>query len=65
MKVSISHKNNFKGVSYQAQALLMSKSVFAKSPYAKLCKSFGFEGEGKFFLQEQALLLVIKTNSHS
>lgn len=58
MKVSISHKNNFKGVSYQAQALLMSKSVFAKSPYAKLCKSFGFEGEGKFFLQEQALLLV-------
>ncbi|WP_244196331.1 leucyl aminopeptidase [Helicobacter labetoulli] len=36
----------------------MAKSAFGKSAYAKQCKVFGFEGEGKFFLQESGTLIV-------
>lgn len=37
---------------------IMSKADFAKSSYAKLTKPFGFEGEGRFLLQESHTLLV-------
>lgn len=42
----------------QAQAVILSKKEFLKSPYAKQTKPFGFEGEGKFFLQSAQMLLV-------
>lgn len=45
-------------VKAQAQALIMTKDFFAKSAFAKKCKSFGFEGDGYFFLQENATLFV-------
>lgn len=55
MKIRIvkSQTTNAKG----AQAVLLTKSAFAKSSYAKLCKSFGFEGEGKFFIQDLKTLV--------
>lgn len=42
----------------QAQAIITTKEAFLKSALAKRCKGFGFEGEGRFFLQESASLLV-------
>lgn len=55
IKIGVITKHNNKN---SAQALLTTKQAFAKSAYAKACKAFGFEGEGKFFLQEQSLLIV-------
>uniref|UniRef100_UPI0035568CE3 leucyl aminopeptidase n=3 Tax=Helicobacter cinaedi TaxID=213 RepID=UPI0035568CE3 len=56
MKVSIS--KSIKNEKKYAQCVVMAKSAFGKSAYAKLCKPFGFEGEGKFFLQEGRILVV-------
>ena len=57
MKINIV-KIQAKGTKLSAQAVLMSKSAFAKSSYAKVSKVYGFEGEGKFFIQESHTLLI-------
>lgn len=56
MKVSIS--KSVKNEKKYAQCVVIAKSAFGKSAYAKQCKVFGFEGEGKFFLQESGTLIV-------
>lgn len=57
MNISIS-KTPPKMTKSSAQAVIMAKDTFMKSPYAKLCKPFGFEGDGKFFLQESHTLII-------
>ncbi|TLE01942.1 leucyl aminopeptidase [Helicobacter japonicus] len=57
MKINIV-KTEGKNVRSSAKAVLIAKSAFEKSPYAKICKAFGFEGEGKFFIQESHTLLL-------
>ncbi|CAM3321780.1 leucyl aminopeptidase [Helicobacter labetoulli] len=56
MKISI--LKSIKNEKKYAQCVVMAKSAFGKSAYAKQCKVFGFEGEGKFFLQESGTLIV-------
>lgn len=53
MKINI--QSTFKS---QAQAIIMGKEAFLKSPYAKKTQPYGFEGEGKFFLQESQTLFI-------
>lgn len=56
MKVSIA--KILKNTEKSAKAVIMSKGDFSKSIYAKVCKDFGFDGDGKFFLQKSHTLLV-------
>lgn len=57
MKISISKTQN-KNTKLSAKAVIIAKSAYGKSSYAKACKAFGFEGEGRFFIQESHTLLL-------
>lgn len=57
MKISIAKTQN-KVLKASANIVLLPKSAFSKSAYAKVCKPFGFEGEGRFFIQQTHTLLV-------
>ncbi|TLD82081.1 leucyl aminopeptidase [Helicobacter sp. MIT 05-5293] len=55
MKVSIAQGQNIK---IDANVCIAKKSDFTKSASFKKLKAFGFEGEGKFFSQEEKTLYV-------
>lgn len=55
MKVSIAQEQNTK---VNANVWITKKSNFIKSEHFKKLKTFGFEGEGKFFSQEEKILYV-------
>lgn len=55
MKVSIAQEQNTKA---NANVWITKKSNFIKSEHFKKLKTFGFEGEGKFFSQEEKTLYV-------
>lgn len=54
LSVSISHSHT----KAKAHCIILSKAQFLKSSFAASCKAFGFEGEGKFFIQDSSTLLV-------